>query len=228
MITTIRSFALCGTLPEQIGFPYGPAVQLLILTGARQMEVGKLRWDEIGTDSIELPGDRTKNGEPHSIPLSSAARGIVAKLPRVANSPYLFHGRGNTPVNGWAVAKKRLDELANIPAWTIHDLRRTMATGLQKLGTPLQVTEAILNHVSGSRAGIVGVYQRHDYAEEKRAAFRKLGKAGETDQGHLNGSANTLIILAMRVFLKASRREPHRGAALALRCLHGENTLAVE
>ena len=102
-----------------------------------------------------------------------------------------------------------------------------MATALEALGIPIAVTEAVLNH-KGAKAGIVGVYQTHQYNEEKRAAFRKLGKAGETDQGHLNGSANTLIILAMRVFLKASRREPHRGAALALRCLHGENTLAVE
>jgi len=69
--------------------------------------------------------------------------------------------------------RESLDEVLGQPAahWTLHDLRRTMATGLQRLGIRLEVTEAVLNHLSGARSGIVGVYQRHNYFEEKRAAL---------------------------------------------------------
>jgi integrase len=75
----------------------------------------------------------------------------------------------------WSRAKSKLDGIVNAPPWRTHDLRRTTATGLQKLGTPLQVTEAILGHTAGSRAGVVGIYQRHDYASEKRAALEAWG-----------------------------------------------------
>jgi integrase len=78
--------------------------------------------------------------------------------------------------SGWSKSKARLDGLSAVNGWTLHDLRRTTATGLQKLGVRLEVTESVLNHVSGSRAGIVGVYQRHDWAEEKRAALNAWGE----------------------------------------------------
>ena len=77
--------------------------------------------------------------------------------------------------NGFSKAKAALDEASGVKDWRLHDLRRTLATGLQKLGVRLEVTEAVLNHVSGSRAGIVGVYQRHEWAEEKRAALNAWG-----------------------------------------------------
>jgi integrase len=82
----------------------------------------------------------------------------------------------SVPTSDWSAAKLELDDYAalTIP-WRIHDLRRTAATGLQKLGTPLQVTEAVLGHTAGSRGGIVGIYQRHDYADEKRAALEAWG-----------------------------------------------------
>jgi integrase len=154
---------------EQLGHPYGHAVQLLILTGARRSEIGDLRWSEIDGDTINLKGERTKNGEAHNIPLSAPARAIIAKLPRIQDCPFVF---GTRPLNGWGFMKRRLGEL-DAP-WTLHDLRRTVATGLQKLGIPLQVTEAVLNH-TGSRKGIVGIYQLHDYAREKRTALETWG-----------------------------------------------------
>jgi integrase len=87
-----------------------------------------------------------------------------------ANADMVFPGlRG--PFNGFGKSKAALDEASGVSDWRLHDLRRTMATGLQRLGVRLEVTEAVLNHVSGSRAGIVGIYQRHDYAAEKRAAL---------------------------------------------------------
>lgn len=160
---------------EQAGYPYGPAVQLLILTGARRQEISGLRWSEISGDIIELDGSRTKNGVKHTIPLSAPARAIIDSLPRVAGSEFLFTNDGATSIASWGRAKARLDEIVDIAPWTIHDLRRTTATGLQKLGTPLQVTEAVLGHTGGSRAGVVGIYQRHDYLAEKRSALEAWG-----------------------------------------------------
>ena len=160
----------------KIAWPYGPAFQLLILTGARREEIGQLKWSEIDGNVIRLEGSRTKNGEPHNIPLSTAARAIIEKLPRVSGSDFVFTFTGAVPVSGWSTAKIEIDDYAAVTnSWRTHDLRRTCATGLQKLKTPLQVTEAILGHTSGSRGGIVGVYQRHDYADEKRAALEAWG-----------------------------------------------------
>ena len=77
--------------------------------------------------------------------------------------------------SGFSKAKAALDKASGVKDWRLHDLRRTMATGLQRLGVRLEVTEAVLNHVAGSRAGIVGVYQRHNWADEKRAALNAWG-----------------------------------------------------
>jgi integrase len=159
-------------------WPFGPFFRLLILTGARRNEIGALRWTEIHGDRIELEGDRTKNGAPHTIPLSPEAAALIEALPRVAKSDFVFTTTGETSVSGWSKAKAMLDcTVAEInrgnalPPWRLHDLRRTMATGLQRLGVSLQVVEAVLGHLSGSRAGVVGVYQRHAYDAEKKTAL---------------------------------------------------------
>ena len=156
---------------DVIGWPFGEITRLLILTGARRNEIARLTWDEINGDVIRLSGDRTKSGEPHEIPLSIPACLIVAGLPHVGGGQYVFSRNGKTPAAGYAAAKKQLDDVVKIPAWRVHDLRRTVATGLQKIGVELTVTEAALGHVGGSRAGIVGIYQRHAYADEKRQAL---------------------------------------------------------
>jgi integrase len=167
---------------KDLGWPFGPAVQLLILTGARREEIGGLRWSELVgmTDmdaaEIKLEGARTKNNEPHTIPLSAPATTLVQKLPRMGNSDFVFTTTGRTPVSGWSRAKSKLnDGIQSANPWTIHDLRRTVATGLQKLGISLQVIEAVLGHVAGSRAGVVGIYQRHSFDAEKRAALEAWG-----------------------------------------------------
>jgi integrase len=160
---------------EQLGWPFGPAIQLLMLTGARREEIGALRWSEISGDAIELEGARTKNGEPHTIALSAPARALVQQLPHVSKSQFVFTTNARTPISGWSRAKAELDTLAKIDPWRVHDLRRTVATGLQRLGIGLQFVEAVLGHVSGSRAGVVGIYQRHDYDAEKRAALEAWG-----------------------------------------------------
>jgi integrase len=161
---------------EQIGWPFGRAVQLLILTGARREEIGQLRWSEIDGDTIKLNGARTKTSQPHNVPLSSPALALLEQVPRIAGNDFVFTTTGKTPISGWTRVKAKLDRVSQVTAWRIHDLRRTTATGLQKLGIPLQVTEAILGHTAGSRAGVIGIYQRHDYANEKRAALEAWGE----------------------------------------------------
>jgi integrase len=175
-VLTDKELAAVWKAAEHVGWPFGSAIKLLILTGARRAEIGELRWSEIHTNTIALAGDRTKNGEAHDIALSKVAISVVKSLPNVAGSEYIFTTNAKTPVSGWSKAKSEIDKLAKIAPWRIHDLRRTVATGLQKLGTNLQVIEAVLGHVSGSRAGVVGVYQRHSFDAEKRTALETWGK----------------------------------------------------
>jgi integrase len=124
-----------------------------------------------------IPTSRTKNGVAHIVPLSPQAQTIIRSTHRTSmdDAELVFRGRAGA-FNGFGKAKTTLDEDSGVADWRLHDLRRSMATGLQKLGVRLEVTEAVLNHVSGSRAGIVGVYQRHEWADEKRAALNAWGE----------------------------------------------------
>jgi integrase len=149
-------------------------VRLLILTGQRREEVAGMTWAEVSDDfsSWTIPASRAKNGATHIVPLSAPAQGLLRGVPR--SGELAFPGLRGT-FNGFSLAKATLDAKSGVTNWRLHDLRRTMATGLQRLGVRLEVTEQVLNHVSGSRAGIVGVYQRHDFASEKRAALEAWG-----------------------------------------------------
>ena len=154
-----------------LGYPFGPMYQLLILTGARLAEIAELRWSEIKDDTIELAGDRTKGGQEHTIPLSGAALDIIAGVPHFC--PYLFSTNRKRPVSGFSKSKAALDKRAPIPEWRTHDLRRTMASGMQKLGVQERVIEAALGHSSASRNGLLRVYQQHDFSIEKREALER-------------------------------------------------------
>lgn len=166
--------------------PFGPAIKLLILTGQRRGEVFEADRSEFDLKAKlwTIPRHRAKNGAAHLLPLSAPARAIIESLTARDDSDKLFPARGNgeNGPSGFSktVARLRavLEEKVDGPVahWTLHDLRRTLATGLQRLGIRLEVTEAVLNHVSGSRAGIVGVYQRHDYFAEKREALDAWAK----------------------------------------------------
>jgi len=159
---------------EKTAWPFGPAVWLLILTAARREEIGALRWSEIHGDEIRLSAERSKSGEARTIPLSSTALALIQDLPRAGE--YVFSANGSG-LGGWSKAKRAIDATAAemnggpLSPWRLHDIRRTTATGLQRLGVGLQVVESVLGHVSGSRAGIVGVYQRHQFETEKRQAL---------------------------------------------------------
>ena len=161
--------------------PFGPAIKLLILTGQRRNEVFEADRDEFDLKARlwTIPRHRAKNGVVHLVPLSEEAVTVIESLTARDDSNKLFPARGNgehgpsgfskTVTRVRTAMEKRAER--TISRWTLHDLRRTLATGLQRLGVRLEVTEAVLNHISGSRAGIVGVYQRHDYLEEKRQAL---------------------------------------------------------
>jgi len=166
---------------EGEGKPFGPAIKLLLLTGQRRNEVfdADRREFDVGAKLWTISGKRAKNGATHLVPLTPAALGIVQKLLKDQRSEKLLPARGNWDMSpsGFSKAMRRIresleEELGHpVQHWTLHDLRRTLATGLQRLGVRLEVTEAVLNHLSGSRSGIVGVYQRHNYFHEKKAAL---------------------------------------------------------
>jgi integrase len=192
---------------EALGWPFGPIAKLLLLTGARRDEVADLEWREVDLDRAVwmLPAARAKNGREHSIPLCDKAIEILGSLPRIERSKFVFTTSGQHPVSGFDYWKKALDRTmarlaeegaSPIPGWVLHDLRRTVATNLQRLGVRLDVTEAVLNHVSGSRAGIVAVYQRHDYAAEKRAALDSWSR--KLDAIVSGGAAGNVVDFAAR------------------------------
>jgi len=163
---------------EAVGYPYGTLAQLLLLTGQRRSEVSGMRWDELDLDRRVwlIPGERTKNGEPHEVPLSAPSLEIVNSLPKIKGR-YVLTFTGDYPVTNHGAAKRAIDdELGAIDHWTLHDLRRTVATGMARLHIPLQVAEKVLNHISGTLGGIAGIYNRHDYADEKRQALEAWGR----------------------------------------------------
>jgi integrase len=165
---------------DAIGWPFGPAVKMLILTGQRRDEVGSMRWGEINVDKAEwiIPAERAKNARAHSVPLSPQALAVLQSLPQIeGGDDHVFSTTGSTAISGFSKAKTRLDvATTGAPHWTLHDLRRTAATGMAALGVNIPVIEKVLNHVSGSFAGIVGVYQRHGFGDEKRAALELWGR----------------------------------------------------
>ncbi len=161
---------------------FGPIVRLLIATGQRRGEVSGMHWQELDREERmwTLPGSRAKNGKSNSIPLNGLA---IDELDRVAGSDNwprsgrVFATSTGRAYTGYAKGKIELDGLIEqelgepLHPWRLHDLRRTLATNFQRLGVRFEVTEAVLNHVGTSRAGVAGIYQRHDWKDEKRAAL---------------------------------------------------------
>jgi integrase len=160
---------------DQLGGQYGALVKLLILTAARRTEVAAMRWAELDLKEAlwTLPGNRTKNGQTHTIPLAKPALDIIESLPRLCDE-FVITATGAGPWRGYVVGKLKLAALLppDIPHWTLHDLRRTAASGMARLGVALPVIEKVLNHTSGTFRGVVQVYQRHDFAAEKREAVQ--------------------------------------------------------
>jgi integrase len=151
---------------------YGRIVQLLILTGCRRTEIGDLQWPEIDLEgrTITLPASRTKNGQPHTVPLSNAAATIIEGVTRRDGRDYVF-GSGKGGYSGWSKAKAALDDAAKLEdEWTLHDLRRTVRTGFGRLGIQPHIAEAALNHLPPK---LIRTYDRNTYADEIKDALDK-------------------------------------------------------
>jgi integrase len=174
-------------------------IRMLLLTGARKSEIGGLMHAEIDRERglVALPGERTKNWRPHELPLSRQAQAILAEFPEQPKCPYVFGRRGQAPFSGWSRCKERLDaRIAEqraeqrlgrklkegerpekddyLAPWVVHDLRRSFTTLAAEhgLAEPAHI-EAILNHVSGHRDGITGIYNRAAYREQKRIGLQR-------------------------------------------------------
>ncbi len=169
--------AVWGVL-ELEGYPFGTMTKLLILTGQRRGEVTQMRWSQLDLKAKTwlIPAELSKNGREHLLPLSDHVMAVIKSIPKQDND-LLFPARGNDDnvVSGFTRAKNRLDKLSGVTGWTLHDLRRTTATFLGKLDTPPHVIERVLNHVSGSFAGVAGVYNRHPYLDEMQHALQAWG-----------------------------------------------------
>ena len=180
---------LVWTACSRLGEPFGPLFKVLILTAQRREEVASMMGPEVDLSRAEwvIPADRAKNGKAHAIDLSPMALKILAD--RMVGGGFLFSTTGKTAVSGYSGANRRLDALVEtirveealekglpppttkMPGWRVHDLRRTAATGMARLGHPPFVVEAVLNHISGVRGGLVAVYQHYDHRPERKAAL---------------------------------------------------------
>ncbi len=157
---------------DAVAAPFG-GNQLMLLP-----EPGKTKWPACATSlsadgtTWTVPGTRTKNHRGLVVPLAPLAREIIAALPVIEGAGFVFTTNGRRKISGWSKGKPRLDaQMPNVKPWRIHDLRRTCASGMQRLGVPTEVIERALNHVSGAYGGVAGIYQRDPMTEEVTAAL---------------------------------------------------------
>ena len=152
----------------ELGYPYGYICLIAIHTGMRRGEVGGLRWSYITPETITLPPSLTKNNREHVLP--NLINGDLALIPKT--SELLFPSSVGTPYSTWSDGKEALDALCGVENFVVHDFRRYLSTTMARLRVPIDVTEAILNHVSGSRSPIQRVYDRYDRLPEMREALQ--------------------------------------------------------
>ena len=146
---------------------YGDVIRLLILTGQRRGEISDLQWREVDLERglLTLPGERTKNHRPHTVPLAATSKAILAGRQRGTGAVFAC--------GSLYFAKEKLNARCGFDDWTVHDLRRTAATGMAEIGIAPHVIEAVLNHVSGHKGGVAGIYNRASYAAEKAVALAR-------------------------------------------------------
>jgi integrase len=194
---------------DQLDWPFGPFARLLLLTAQRRDEVASMEWQELdlAKRAWVIPRHKMKNNRAHEVHLSDAAGAVLGSLPRVGDG-LVFTTTGETAVSGFSRAKSRLDaamqdtkraelgsKAGQIPQWTLHDLRRTTATGMARLNFPPHVVDKVLNHVSGTIRGVAAVYNRFEYLEERRAALEAWGRYVEN---LVSPAASNVIALAVR------------------------------
>lgn len=160
----------------EIGGDYGAIVRLLLLTGSRRAEIGGMAWSELDLDAPNptwtLPKERSKNHRALVLPVMPMMRAVIAAVPRMATRDQLFGVRARIGFANWGEGKARLDRAAGLAVeWHLHDIRRTVATKMADLGVQPHVIEAVLNHQSGHKGGIAGIYNKSAYEREVRAAL---------------------------------------------------------
>ncbi len=153
-------------------YPYGTIVQLLILMGQRRGETSHLRWDWINSEErlITFPASVTKNKREHVIPYGDLVATVFDSTPVVGDFLFASRSEKGTVFRGWSKCKRRFDVGLEVAPFTLHDLRRTYSSTHAMLGTPIHVTEKLLNHVSGTVSGVAAIYNRHSYIQEMRSA----------------------------------------------------------
>jgi integrase len=161
---------------QGIAYPFGPFIQLLVVTGQRRSEVAVMEWSELdlGEGTWTQPASKTKNGRSHIVHLSPTAISILAAIPR--NGVHVFSTNGKTPISGFSKAKKTVDKRSGVSDWTIHDLRRTFATyATETLGEAPAVVDKVLNHSSGAVRGVARVYMRAEYLQQRKDLMERWG-----------------------------------------------------
>lgn len=150
---------------------FGKVVRLLILTGARREEIGALRWSEVNLDAgtINLPAERTKNGRAHTLTLPKVAMDIIRSVPRMRDRDYLF-GIRSIGFRSWQVQKARFKD-GIVKHWKLHDIRRSVVTGMCEIGIEPHVVEAVVNHFSGHKGGVAGIYNKAEYKPQTKQAL---------------------------------------------------------
>lgn len=176
-------------------YPFGPFVQVLMLSAQRLSNVAEMRWDEIAGDVWIIPADKMKatrveKAATHEVPLSDALADLIAQQPRTG--PFVFSTRGDRPISPGSRQKDRIGEAADVSDWRFHDLRRTAATRMTEAGISRFIVERVLGHAD---KGVTAVYDRNAYRVEKREALTILAlfaaeQRGETKlEGGRNGHA---------------------------------------
>lgn len=167
--------------------PFAPLLRLLLLTGQRLDEVAAMTRAELSQDGAtwNLASSRTKNGKQHVVPLPPLARELIARAKgKPGTAGFVFTTTGRSPVSGWSRMKDRLDAAmlaiarkerpdVTIEPWRLHDLRRTAVTSMVELGVPPHVVELVVNHISGAKAGVAGIYNRSQMMPERKAALER-------------------------------------------------------
>jgi len=159
---------------DALGYPAGPCIKTLILTGVRRDEARLMQWSEVDLAKGQwtIPGERAKNGAPCVVPLAEAMLDLLDALPRFVGGDYVFTaGDGSTPYANLIKPKRRIERDSGVTGWRLHDLRRTAASGMGDLGIPGETIARVLNHSEGSIAGITARYNRADQTEAKRRAL---------------------------------------------------------
>ena len=179
---------------ERVSAIWTPMVKLLLLTAQRRSEVAEMRWPEVDFEDRmwTIPAERAKNKRAHAVPLTETAIELLSSISRysylgeggfVVESPFVFTTTGSTPVSGFSKTKKTLDneilarrcavasDAQPMPGWTFHDLRRTVTTGMARLGIHPHIADALLNHKDGIIRGVAAIYNQHGYLDERRRAL---------------------------------------------------------